>query len=52
MTPSTRIPYPFFFSYVGYIIFSVFLAAAILELGATILRSAYQGPSRRHPERC
>jgi hypothetical protein len=41
MTQSSRIPYPHFFSYVGYTIFSVFLAAAILELGATILRSAY-----------
>jgi lysophospholipase L1-like esterase len=41
MTQSTRIPYSLFFSYVGYIIFSIFLAAAILELGATILRSAH-----------
>jgi len=40
MTLSTRIPYPLFFSYVGYIIFSVFLAAAVVEVGATILRSA------------
>jgi hypothetical protein len=41
MTQSTRIPYSLFFSYLGYIIFSIFLAAAILELGATILRSAH-----------
>ena len=40
MTLSTRIPYPLIFSYVGYIIFSVFLAAAVVEVGATILRSA------------
>ena len=41
MTQSTRIPCPRFFSYAGYIIFSIFLAAAILEPGATLLRSAY-----------
>jgi lysophospholipase L1-like esterase len=38
---STRRPYPVFFSYVGYIIFSIFLAATILEIGSTIARSAY-----------
>jgi hypothetical protein len=37
MTQSTRIPYPLVFSYVGYIIFSVFLAAAVVKVGATIL---------------
>jgi lysophospholipase L1-like esterase len=41
MAQSTRIPYPRFFSYVGYTIFSVILAAVILEFGATILRWAY-----------
>jgi lysophospholipase L1-like esterase len=34
-------PYPVFFSYLGYAIFSIFLAAAILEIGSTIVRSAY-----------
>ena len=38
---STRMPYPAFFSYVGYIIFSIFLAAAILEIGSAVVRSAY-----------
>ncbi|HEY1470485.1 MAG TPA: SGNH/GDSL hydrolase family protein [Candidatus Acidoferrum sp.] len=41
MTQSSRIPYSLFFSYVGYIIFSIFLAAAILELGATMVRSVH-----------
>ncbi len=41
MTQTTRIPYPRFFAYVGYIIFSVVLAAVLLEVGATMLRSAY-----------
>jgi lysophospholipase L1-like esterase len=41
MTQATRIPYPRFFAYVGYSIFSVILAAVLLELGATLLRSAY-----------
>jgi hypothetical protein len=41
MAQSTRIPYPRFFSYVGYTIFSLILAAVILEFGATILRWAY-----------
>jgi len=37
----TRRPYPAFFSYVGYIIFSIFLAAAILEIGSAVVRHAY-----------
>jgi hypothetical protein len=41
VTQSTRIPYSLFFSHVGYITFSVFLAAAVVEVGATILRSAH-----------
>ena len=41
MMQSTRMPYPVFFSYLGYAIFSIFLAAAILEIGSTIVRSAY-----------
>jgi lysophospholipase L1-like esterase len=41
MTQAPRIPYPRFFAYVGYTIFSVILAAVLLELGATMLRSAY-----------
>jgi lysophospholipase L1-like esterase len=41
MTPSTRMPYPVFFSYLGYVIFSLFLAAAILEIGSAVVRSAH-----------
>ena len=41
MTQATRIPYPRFFAFVGYTIFSVILAAVLLEVGATLLRSAY-----------
>jgi lysophospholipase L1-like esterase len=41
MMESTRRPYPVFFSYVGYIIFSIFLAAAILEIGSAVVRHAY-----------
>jgi lysophospholipase L1-like esterase len=41
MTQSTRIPYPVFFSYVGYIIFSLFLAAAVLEIGSSFVRSVH-----------
>jgi lysophospholipase L1-like esterase len=41
MTQSTRRPYPVFFSYLGYVSFSLFLAAAILEVGSAIVRSAY-----------
>ena len=41
MMESTRKPYPVFFSYLGYIIFSIFLAAAILEIGSSIVRFTY-----------
>ena len=42
MIESTRRPYPVFFSYIGYAIFSIFLAAAILEIGSAAFRSAYR----------
>jgi hypothetical protein len=41
MMQSARKPYPIFFSYLGYLIFSVFLAAAVLEIGSAIVRTAY-----------
>lgn len=46
MTHSARRPYPVFFSHLGYLIFSLFLAAASLELGSAIVRVAYH---RIHP---
>jgi hypothetical protein len=41
MIESMRRPYPAFFSYIGYTIFSIFLAAAILEIGSAAVRHAY-----------
>ncbi len=41
MTQSTRTPYPVFFSYLGYFIFSMFLAVVILEIGSALVRSVY-----------
>src|ERR1700722_5668198 len=46
MTQSARKPYPVFFSHLGYLIFSVLLAAAGLEIGSAIVRAAYH---RIHP---
>ena len=40
MAQSTRIPYSLFFSYVGYIIFSVFWPRLSRNVDATMLRSA------------
>lgn len=42
MVESTRRPYPVFFSYLGYAVFSIFVAAAILEIGSALIRSAYR----------
>jgi lysophospholipase L1-like esterase len=41
MMESKRRPYPAFFWYLGYTIFSIFLAAAILEIGSAVVRHAY-----------
>jgi len=41
MIESAQRPYPVFFSYIGYAIFSIFLAAAILELGSLAVRHVY-----------
>ena len=38
---SSQMPWPVFFSYVGYTMFSILLAAAILEIGSGIVLSAY-----------
>jgi lysophospholipase L1-like esterase len=46
MSQSAPKPYPVFFSYLGYLIFSVLLAAAGLETGSAVIRAAYQ---RIHP---
>jgi hypothetical protein len=42
MSQSTRKPYPIFFSYLGYAIFSLFLAAAVLEISSAIVLSVYR----------
>ena len=41
MTQSARKTYPAFFSYLGYLIFSVIFAAAVLEIGSAIIYAAY-----------
>jgi lysophospholipase L1-like esterase len=38
---SSQMPWPIFFSYLGYTMFSLLLAAAILEIGSGIVLSAY-----------
>jgi lysophospholipase L1-like esterase len=38
---SSQVAWPVFFSYVGYAIFSILVAAAILEIGSGIVLSAY-----------
>jgi lysophospholipase L1-like esterase len=44
------VPFARFFAYVGYTIFSVILGAVLIEIGATLLRSAYHRGSGNDAE--